>query len=428
MSTYSPIASQTVASATTSITFDNIPQNFTDLVLVFKGSGSSGSTLTYQFNNDASSIYSDTYIYADGSAGSGRHTNQGVIFGAGINTSQSTQVIQFMNYANSTTFKTTLLRGTANGTGASVGFVGLWRSTSSIYSIKLSLSSNFASGSTFDLYGITTSDISTGKATGGNRIIKDSTYWYHVFTTSGTFTPTQAITADILQIAGGGGGGGYVGGGGGAGGLLAYSSQSLTTTSYAITVGAGGSGGTQYTKGSSGGNSQFGALTASVGGGGGGSNNSPTNTNGVAGGSGGGAGGTGGPGTGGAGTAGQGNNGGNNSTSGPEYGSGGGGGAGAVGSNGTSSSGGAGGAGTNSYSSWAIATNTGVSGFYAGGGGGGSYTTTGGAGGSGGGSQATAPATNAITSTGSGGGGFNNLGNRPGGNGGSGIVIIRYAI
>ena len=34
-----------------------------------------------------------------------------------------------------------------------------------------------------------------------------------------TWTPTSAITADVLMVAGGGGGGGRDGGGGGAGGL-----------------------------------------------------------------------------------------------------------------------------------------------------------------------------------------------------------------
>jgi hypothetical protein len=93
-------------------------------------------------------------MYADGSTGSGRHIDQIEIFGAGINTSQCMQIINIMNYANTTTKKTTLLRGSANGVGATVAFAGLWRSNDAITSIKLNLSSSFASGSTFTLYGI----------------------------------------------------------------------------------------------------------------------------------------------------------------------------------------------------------------------------------------------------------------------------------
>ena len=46
----------------------------------------------------------------------------------------------------------------------------------------------------------------SSKANGGNRIVSDGTYWYHVFTGSGTFVPKQAITVNFLVIAGGGAG------------------------------------------------------------------------------------------------------------------------------------------------------------------------------------------------------------------------------
>ena len=60
-----------------------------------------------------------------------------------------------MNYANTTTNKTVLLRNnnTAFGTEAQVG---LWRSTSAINTIKLYLdrAEYYVVGSTFTLYGI----------------------------------------------------------------------------------------------------------------------------------------------------------------------------------------------------------------------------------------------------------------------------------
>jgi hypothetical protein len=152
--TYEPIATQTLVSSATSVTFSSIPSTYTDLIIIFSGTAVSGDTMYYHFNNDTSAIYSDTYIFGDGTAGTGRHTNQGAIFGAGINTTQSHQILHIMNYANTTTFKTTLLRGNGSGTAATVEFVGLSRSTSAITSIKLNLNANFASGSTFTLYGI----------------------------------------------------------------------------------------------------------------------------------------------------------------------------------------------------------------------------------------------------------------------------------
>ena len=69
----------------------------------------------------------------------------------------SVQILQLMNYSNTTTYKTILSRtnAAANGVDATVG---LWRSTSAITSIEIGknsgMSGTFQIGSTFTLYGI----------------------------------------------------------------------------------------------------------------------------------------------------------------------------------------------------------------------------------------------------------------------------------
>jgi hypothetical protein len=78
-------------------------------------------------------------------------------------------------------------------------------------------------------------------ATGGDTIDFSGYYFIHTFTSSGTFTPSQAFYADYLVVAGGGGGGGDSSGGGGAGGLRYSGASSLTATAYTVTVGGGGS-------------------------------------------------------------------------------------------------------------------------------------------------------------------------------------------
>ena len=113
------------------------------------------------------------------------------------------------------------------------------------------------------------------KATGGTTAYADG-FWYHTFTSSGTFTPLQNLTCDILVVSGGGGAGNGsagAGGGGGAGGLLGFTSQSVTTGAKTVTVGAGGAGaGTAASSpGGNGTGSQFASLTSPTGGGGGGS-------------------------------------------------------------------------------------------------------------------------------------------------------------
>lgn len=110
---------------------------------------------------------------------------------------------------------------------------------------------------------------------------------------SGTYTPTAGTKKAKIIITGGGGGGGgcagsstsqtVSGAGGGAGGTC-ISLVTISSSSYAYTVGAAGAGGSGATGGSNGGDSTIAGLTAN--GGVGGRYSSATNT---AGGSGGGA-------------------------------------------------------------------------------------------------------------------------------------------
>jgi hypothetical protein len=432
--TYTELLKTTVGTATSSVTLDLTGiSGYTDLVLVISGTNTtSAQNVGLRFNGDTTSLYSRTSVYGDGtSALSTRDSNQTSIFAAYYGTTQATAIIQIMNYSNATTFKTIISRSN-DPASALNATVGLYRSTSAITSLTvIPLSTTFAVGSTFSLYGIANADQGAAKATGG-IITEDSQYWYHTFGASGTFTPKVTLTTDILVVAGGASGGN---GGGGAGGLLAYSSQSVSTA-QTVTVGAGGAAGLSSGNGVNGNNSQFGSLTAATGGGKG----AYTGAAAVGGSGGGGASnGAGGTAAGAAGTSGQGSAGGTGASGGTNSGGGGGGGATAVGGNGTAGVAGAGGAGSSAYSSYGAATSTGqnISGtyWYAGGGGGGAGGTnnpkTPGAGGNGGGGaggntpSGGSPATSGTVNTGGGGGGIYD--NDPSGAGGSGVVIIRYS-
>ena len=249
MSTYTPIASQTLTGTASSITFTNIPQNFTDLILVSSPKMTTANTFFQTtYNSDTGTNYSQTRMQGIGSTGSSaRSTNDNYIGMAfqDNNTDTGTSIMQINNYSNTTTNKTALIRDNFATYGV-FARVALWRSTSAVTSLTLTMSSStFAAGSTFNLYGIANASASTGKASGGNIVTTDGTYWYHTFTSSGTFTPSTALTADCLVVAGGGSGGsgsgGVGGGGGGAGGYKELIAQSLTSgTAYTVTVGAGG--------------------------------------------------------------------------------------------------------------------------------------------------------------------------------------------
>lgn len=451
-----PIQTYTLSSTSTSITFSNIPQNYTDLQLVVSARTSYASDyneqIQIQFNGDTStSNYFDKIIYSYGTtigaaARSGNAGPQDFNVAAATATANtfSNNYLYFPNYTNSSAknfyFDVTVDSLASSTSNYMILDSGYWTGTAAITQIKLNTiqsGSVFAIGSTFTLYGI-----SNGvKATGGT-IICAGGYAYHTFTSTGSFLPNQQIKgAEVLAVAGGGGGGGFLGGpgGGGAGGIVYATSQVLNAgNTYTALVGSGGTGQTSSgTYANNGNNSVFSALTANGGGRGSGSGGPLAGT----GGSGGGA------------SEDNGTAGGTNQVSGTNYTGygnigglmsgasatrqgGGGGGAGAAGGDaiGSSANAGNGGVGLSTWSSWGSVTGTGqnVSGvyYYAGGGGGGRNQSSGGGtggygGGGAGGSNSSGTAGTANTG---GGGGAGSRDSYYGAAGGSGLIIVRYPL
>jgi hypothetical protein len=276
-------------------------------------------------------------------------------------------------------------------------------------------------------------------ATGGSEIVTVGGFKYHLFDASSTFSVTDGGNVEILVIGAGGGGGSDGsstgnGGGGGAGAkepASGYTTQTLTSGNYTVTIASGGiasqSGST--IGGTPSATSFAGTSTISAnGGGGGGSFSSPNNSAGGAGGSGGGVYGNR-TGSGGTASGSNTNIGGTAFIGAPSYGAGGGGGATAAGGQATSTVGGSGGQGltlTNIDSNLTSAnftTFTGMTVVCSGGGGavdlGGG---TGGTAGTGGGNGGVNGGGAAATSFGSGGGGGG-----LDGDGFGGLVIVRYA-
>lgn len=293
----------------------------------------------------------------------------------------------------SNTYSVTSSPAGGTGSGSSpISVTGLALSTSYTFTVTAANANGSATS------GASNSITTPGAIVTGGTRYSDSTYYYQLFLASGTLGIVGSLPCDVLTIAGGGGPGNgtYPPAGGGAGGLL-YSPGQTFTTDQTVTVGAGGAPNTD------GGNSSVGSLTA-IGGGGG--------ADGAVGQSGGSGAGGSNIYAGGAGTSGQGFAGGSAAGS-TESGAGGG--AGAVGGNSTTT-GANGGNGLNTYSAWASATGTGVTGYYAGGGAGHSTggTGTGGLGGGAGSGQ-----NQPVANTGSGGA----VGSTAGA---TGIVIVRY--
>ena len=133
---------------------------------------------------------------------------------------------------------------------------------------------------------------------GGDHEGEHDGFYYHVFTSSGTFTVARDTYMDYLVIGGGGGTGASTsqnvhGGGGGAGGLVVGSGL-ISAGSYSMVIGAGGIGAVQNTLievGPNGDDTVFTGVVTAKGGGGGNSSNASTADPAADGGSGGGSGG-----------------------------------------------------------------------------------------------------------------------------------------
>lgn len=434
-------------SSTSTVSFTNISQSYTDLYIIMNlKMGTSNQYPRIRFNSDTGTSYSDSTLYGTGTATTGRDSNVSgsgyIMAGAYVGTSEFDWncKLDIFSYSSTSFYKTFLVR--ANRSSLSVDSVsGRWSSTSAITRIDLIANGGvFSEGCTFSLFGVASAPTTAAKATGGTVYQNDSYVW-HVFTSSGTFTPSQSLTnVDYLVIAGGGGGRTAIGGGAGAGGYRttvgtsgggASAENKISLSSgvgYTVTIGGGGGGG----NGSGSSFSGSGITTISCSGGGtGGTRSSATGSGGGSGGGGGGpelSSGTHSPGSG---TANEGF-------------------AGASGLSGSSSplgwhtGGGGGGAGevapavTSMVNKGGDGLKSPIDDVWRGGGGGGGqqygqpteipylYGTPGRGGGGQGGGYYVAP-TNGVAYTGGGGGGGGYAGaGEANSNGGSGIVIIRY--
>ena len=159
-STYEPIATTTLGSAQSTVTFSSISGTYTDLILILNTKGSTTNYPKINFNSDTGNNYSRTVLTGSGSAAtSGRQSNVGRIDLSSNASNSSAEfnfncIVQILNYSNSTTNKTMLSRSNNAGDGVDA-VVGLWRNTNAITALDIGLNTgNFAIGSTFTLYGI----------------------------------------------------------------------------------------------------------------------------------------------------------------------------------------------------------------------------------------------------------------------------------
>ena len=170
--TYELIASQTVTTSATDITFSSIASTYTDIELhssVRDGSGDPVDSYYMFFNGNTiggTTLYSDRYLRADNSnpkvVSSGAASNNSYIIsncnGNGATASSfSSHNLYISSYA-SNLYKSMSLRDVAENNSGTNSWeairAGLYSSSSAISSIRLWCPNGFLTGSSFYLYGI----------------------------------------------------------------------------------------------------------------------------------------------------------------------------------------------------------------------------------------------------------------------------------
>jgi len=157
-STYQVISTTTLTSATSSYSFSSIPSTYTDLVLVSQYQVTAGDYTDITLNGDTGTNYSATFVSTSGGTAISSRYSSATKFGEmyGYTAANNAMAVwNFLNYSNTTTYKTALLREWYGAPDLTDARVLLWRSTAAITTIALPRrSGNWSAGSTFTLYGI----------------------------------------------------------------------------------------------------------------------------------------------------------------------------------------------------------------------------------------------------------------------------------
>lgn len=158
-STYVALATTTLTSSASSVTFSSIPQDYRDLVLVFNGGSSSGQAQAgVRLNSDSGNNYSSVVMAGNGSGTftSSQTAAQLAMTWAYAYTAptNNTSVMQIMDYSATDKHKSALTR-TPIPDAATLAHASRWANNAAVNSVSVvAFIGSFSAGSTISLYGI----------------------------------------------------------------------------------------------------------------------------------------------------------------------------------------------------------------------------------------------------------------------------------
>jgi hypothetical protein len=153
--TYTPLATVTLGSSASSVTFSSIPATYRDLILVASGTATSNGALFLRYNGDTGANYSRVIMVGDGStASSGSNTSQTFTGLVLWQTTQGNLLVNVQDYSATDKHKTGINRGDV---AAAETFAGAhrWANNDAVTSITIFHgTAQMAVGTTLDLYGV----------------------------------------------------------------------------------------------------------------------------------------------------------------------------------------------------------------------------------------------------------------------------------
>jgi hypothetical protein len=157
--TYTPLANLTLGAAASSVTFGSIPSTYRDLICIVVAEGSTTLQGRIRLNSDTGSNYNYQRLSGNGTAASAERAgsvSSGFLSAiAQATTTGALQMnINIMDYSATDKHTTIISRAdqAANGTDA---IANRWANTAAVTSVQILTSTgNWASGSTFALYGV----------------------------------------------------------------------------------------------------------------------------------------------------------------------------------------------------------------------------------------------------------------------------------
>lgn len=146
------LATITLGSTASTVTFGSIPSTYRDLRIVINATASGGYNVPVTFNGDGTgSNYPSVYLGGDGSTASSGTLNNYI--GGVYSSNLSLNTIDILDYSATDKHKPWLSRLSVS-TNASSFIAGRWANTSAITSVAFTIPGTWSVGSIFSLYGI----------------------------------------------------------------------------------------------------------------------------------------------------------------------------------------------------------------------------------------------------------------------------------